>query len=169
MKLFSITSLLTGSLLLILLDHVPIPSSSTSSGSSCKDKHKVQKEVTILEPVKKLEKIPKLTTGEVISRGETWVEIYGKLDIEDRAALNYIKEYGIAYAQNTEKDSDKKYTDVPASELKDDNSFTVKISDLKPDVSYVYCAYVQTNSYNNGIVRTRKLLDVPKILEKYNK
>lgn len=168
MKHFSITSLLAGSLLLIFLDHVPIPPSS-DSGSSCKDKHKEQKEIRLLEPVKTLENIPKLTTGEVISRGETWVEISGKLDLANREDMKFINEYGIAYAQNAEKESDRKFTDVPASELKDDNSFTVKITDLDPDVSYVYCAYVQTNSYNNGIVRTRKLLDVPKILEKYNK
>lgn len=168
MKHFSITSLLTGSLLLIFLDHVPIPPSS-DSGSSCKDKHKVQEKVSILEPLKRIEKIPKLMTGEVKSRGATWVEINGKLDIEDKATFTFIKEYGIAYAQNVEKDSDKKYTYVPATELRDDNSFTIKITDLNPDVSYVYCSYVQFNTYNNGIVRAKTLLDAPRTIEKYKK
>ena len=81
--------------------------------------------------------------------------------------MNLIKEYGIAYAKNTEKESEKTF--LPASELKDDYSFTVKITDLNPDVSYVYCAYVKIMSINHNIMRTKIMLGEHKILEKFNK
>ena len=144
MKQFGTTSLLTCILSLILLDLVPI-----ESHSSCKDKRKVEKilkkPLIPIEPIKEEMTTfikPKIITGEITSKGENWVEISGKLDIEDPVVLDYIKHYGIWIEKKDGNESNKDYTLYPASEFKDDYSFTVKITNLKPDVSYVYYAYV---------------------------
>lgn len=182
MKYFGISSLLAGSLLLILLDLIPI-----QEKSSCKDKHKEQTYhrtiaplVHIIpdnpEPIKYIKETvfqPKIATTEVVSRGDTWVELKAKFDIDDSETLSFVKgyglkDYGFMYSQNTEKESDRDFTSVPASKINDDYSFTVKITNLKPDVSYVYCTFVEVISKAEE-PRLFTFRGENKILEKYNK
>lgn len=179
MKHFGISSLLAGSLLLIFLDLIPI-----QEKSSCKDKHKDQPIRRTLVPIKPVnpEPIkyiretvfqPKIATTEVTGRGDTWVELKAKFDKDDSETLSFIqgyglKDYGFMYSQNTDKESDRNFTIVPASKINDDYSFNVKITNLKPDVSYVYCTFVEVISKAEE-PRLFTFRGETKILEKLNK
>ena len=179
MKYFGISSLLAGSLLLIFLDLIPI-----QEKSSCKDKHKDQPIRRTLVPIKPVnpEPIkyiretvfqPKIATTEVTGRGDTWVELKAKFDIDDPETLSFIKGYGLKsygfmYSQNTEKESDQDFNYASASKINDDYSFSVKISNLNPNVSYVHCTFVEVVSKAEE-PRLFTFRGENKILEKYNK
>ena len=170
MKFFGISSLMAGTLLLILLDAAPIPSSS-----SCKDKRarraydnyqKYRNNNLILQGFLGEPNLPQPTTGEVIDYGATWAELSGKITLDDSRMRNYISEFGIAYKVN-DSNPDVIFKDVPAKEMKEDNSFTVEISGLSPDIPYIYCTYVVGSKevfqglklYSKGRVFTTKMKD----------
>lgn len=170
MKHFGISSLLAGTLLLILLDAAPIPSSS-----SCKDKRarkayenyqQTRNNLIQTGLIPKQLSLPQPTAGKAIDYGATWAELSGEITLVDPKLRNYISEFGIAYKVN-DNDPDIKLIDVPAKELKEDNTFTVEISGLRPDIPYIYHAYIVGSQevfqglklYSKGRVFTTKMKD----------
>ena len=162
---------MAGTLLLILLDAAPIPSSS----SSCKDKkarrayenyQKHRNNNLIQKGFLGEGSLPKPTTGKVIDRGATWAELSGQINLDDPRMRNYISEFGIAYKVN-DSNPEAEFKDVPAKELKDDNTFTVRISGLSPDIPYIFSTYVVGSQevfqglklYSKGRVFTTRMKD----------
>lgn len=131
MKQLSITSLFTCSLLLVLLDLI-------TPSTGCHKSKPYTRPSAIGIPVLGL--TPQ-TLG-TVSIGDNWAELSGQIPVAASSVNESVSQYGIEYK---ESGTDNPYQKVPASELKEDSKFQVRVTGLKPGTDYLYQAYFVYN------------------------
>ncbi len=132
MKHLSITSLFACSLLVVLLDLI-------TPASGCHKSKPYTRPTNIGIPI--LGMPPQTLDAESV--GVDWAVLSGELSTAAASDAKNISQYGIEYK---ESGSDKPYQKVPASELKEDNKYQVRVTSLKPAKNYLYRAYLIYNS-----------------------
>lgn len=132
MKHLSITSLFACSLLVVLLDII-------TPSTGCHKSKPYTRPTNIGIPILGLPP----QTLEAESVGDTWAVLPAEMSAAAAAAPQYIDQYGIEYK---ESGTDSPYQKVPATEMKEDNKYQVRVTGLKAAKNYLYRAYLVYNS-----------------------
>lgn len=128
-----------------MLDVIPFNLSDDSHGNSCKEKKERKQFENYVRNRNSqwLTPKPQIKSCDVVSKGATWAELKGEITLTGDIDMSYISEYGFSYKVNSD-DSD--YTNVAGNNI-ENGKFTVKLTDLSPDVKYTYRMYVRLNGF----------------------